>query len=388
MIAYNETWLHNLGVVKEAKQWCRHRLITQEQFAQIQEAYKSAFYHPNFLIRILLFLASLLALAGVTGMLILMIDGWSDEAVISSLALIYGVGSFVVLEMVFLKGGNHYKSGVTEALLYHSMGFTIGGIAGLTDFNEHAVIIVSILVLTFSACRYLDLVSATAAMAMLGWFIFFELYEMDGIARQIIPFAFILVFTPLYFFFRRLKRELKNDLWTDTLLIGEAISLIFVYAAGNYFVVRELSVSMMNLEIAEGGDIPFAAVFYFLTVVVPVVYLYAGIKYKDVVLLRVSLLAIAFSVFTFKYYYSLGHPEITLTAAGVVLLFVSIYLLRYLKVVQNGFTSENVLSEKWMNANAEAFIISQTLGGNKVSVEEPAKFGGGSFGGGGARGEF
>lgn len=388
MIAYNKTWLHNLGIVKEAKQWCRHNLISPDQFARIEEAYKSAFYHPNYVIRVLLFLASLIALAGVTGLLILMLDGLNNETAISIAALVYGLGSFAVLEIVFIKRGNHYKSGVTEALLYHSMGFTIGGIAGLSDFNEHVVIIVCMLVFTFSAVRYVDLISTAASMGMLAWIIFFEMYEIGGIARQIIPFAFILIFTPLYFYFRHQKKAIQNDLWTNCLLIGESVSLLLVYAAGNYFVVRELSVSMMNLEISNGDDIPFAFVFYFLTVAVPVTYLYAGIRFKDVVLLRVSLLAIAFSVFTFKYYYSLGHPEITLTIAGMVLLLISISLFRYLRITRNGFTREDLLREKWMNANAEAFIISQTLGGNKVSAEEPFKMGGGSFGGGGARGEF
>jgi hypothetical protein len=75
-----------------------------------------------------------------------------------------------------------------------------------------------------------------------------------------------------------------------------------------------------------------------------VIYLYVAIKHKDLVLLRVSLTVIALSVFTFKYYFSLGHPEITLTIAGIVLLLVSIALLNYLKVVRNGYTRENLLS--------------------------------------------
>jgi len=36
----------------------------------------------------------------------------------------------------------------------------------------------------------------------------------------------------------------------------------------------------------------------------------------------------------------------------------------------------------------EAFIISQTMGGNQVTVKEQFKGGGGSFGGGGATGGY
>jgi uncharacterized membrane protein YgcG len=144
----------------------------------------------------------------------------------------------------------------------------------------------------------------------------------------------------------------------------------------------------MDLYLEEGQEIPFAFLFYGLTVIVPVLYLYAGIKLKDFVLLRVSLVAIAFSVFTFKYYYSLGHHEITFTVGGIILLAVSIALFRYLKVPQGGYTREELLKDKWSNVNAEAFIVSQTLGGNKVVVEERTHGGGGGFGGGGSSDSF
>jgi len=86
---------------------------------------------------------------------------------------------------------------------------------------------------------------------------------------------------------------------------------------------------------------------------------------KDLVLLRLSLLALAFSVFTFTYYYNTGYSEITFTISGALLLTISIAFLRWLKIPRNGSTSKNLLTDKWTNSNAEAFIVSQTMGGNK-----------------------
>jgi uncharacterized membrane protein YgcG len=197
-----------------------------------------------------------------------------------------------------------------------------------------------------------------------------------------------LIFTPLYFFIRKLKKQEPLKFWHNNLLIVESLSLLFIYAAGNYLVVRELSVELMDLYLETGADIPFAFIFYGLTVLIPIAYLYFGIKYKNIVLLRVSLIVLAFSVFTFKYYFSLGHPEITLTVAGLTLLAISIALLNYLKIARNGFTREKLLTEKWGSMNAEAFIISQTMGGNQVTVKEQFKGGDGSFGGGGATGSY
>lgn len=384
--AYNETNVYNLAVIKETKRWFKSHFIEREQFAAIQEAYKTPFYHPNMMIRVILFVATLLALGGVTGFFFL-IFGDGGEAVLSFAAILYAIASFFVLEKLFIGSNHHYKSGLTEALLYHACGFLITGLGGLTDFNAHVIFWSCFFVFTLAAIRYLDLMLTLAAVLSLAGIIFFEFYNAGGIFQQIIPFLFIIGFAPIYFFAKQLKRKSELKIWRNNLVIVEATSLLLIYLGGNYLVVRELSISMMNLSLEEGRDIPFAFIFYALTVIIPVAYLYSGIKNKDLVFLRVSLIVLAASVFTFKYYFSLGHPEITLTIAGVFLLLLSIALLNYLRIIRNGFTRENLLSEKWASMNVEAFIISQTLGGNQ-SVAPKVQGGGGSFGGGGATGDF
>ena len=383
--AYNEIWLYNLVVIKESKRWFKQNLITNAQFAKIGGAYISSFYHPNFTVRILLFLATLLALSGVAGLLALLILDSASKEFLSIAAFAYGIVSFFVLEKIFIQNSNHYKSGVTEAVLYHSIGFAI---AGFSDFNEHVILYVCLVVFSFTAIRYVDLICTVAATACFAGILFYECYSLGGIFQQIIPFAFILIFTPIYFFVRKLKNRDRYKVWTNNLLIVESLSLLLIYAGGNYLVVRELSISMMGLEIESGGDIPFAFIFYVLTVLIPVAYLYFGITKKDVVLLRVSLIVIAFSAFTFKYYYSFGHPEITLTIAGLILLAIAIVLLNYLKIMRHGFTRENLLTEKWGNMNVEALVISQTMGGNQVDAQTSDMPSGGDSGGGGASSGF
>jgi uncharacterized membrane protein YgcG len=385
--AYNETWLHNLAVAKEAKQWRKDGFLSQEQLAAVYEEYKSGFYHPNLIIRILLFIASLVALSGITGLFGLMLSEVLEDAY-AALSLIYGIVSFVILEIVLIRNNNHYKSGVSEALLYHSIGFTILGIGGASDFNAHVMIISCLLIFSFTAYRYLDLISTAAALCSLAALIFYEVYEMEGMAQQVIPIVFIILFTPFYFYVKNLKKKENTDLWENCLILAEAFSLLMIYLAGNYFVVRELSVNLMSLSLEDGENIPFALLFYFLTVSIPFLYLYFGIKNKDLVLLRVSLLVLAFSVFTFKFYYSTGHHEITFTVSGLLLLSISLALFRYLKTPKHGYTRDNIVEEKWAETNPEAFIISQTLGGNAVTVDNSFKGGGGSFGGGGASGDF
>lgn len=385
--AYQKDWLYNLAVIKETKRWFKQDLIEKIQLDAIHLQYQAPFYHPNFIIRILLFVATLFALSGLSGLLGLMV-GDLGEITIAIGCIIYGVVSFYILDTIIIKKNKHYKSGVTEGLLYHACGFTIGGLTWLTDFNIHFVMFTCLVVFSFAAIRYLDLVTTLLAILSFAGIIFYEFYNMGGIMQKIIPFIFIICFTPLYFLVRNLKARKEYCVWINNLIIVESVSLLFVYAAGNYLVVRELSVNLMELYLEPEEDIPFAFIFYALTIIIPVGYLYFGIKRKDIVLLRVSLAVLAFSVFTFKYYYGFGHPEISLTLAGAVLLIITLLLLNYLKIMRNGFTRENLLAEKWGNINVQAIIVSQTMGGNEVVVEEQFKGGGGEFGGGGASGNY
>lgn len=378
--AYNHSWVYNLAVIKETKRWAKHNYITDAQFVKISEGYKVPFYHPNLIIRVLLFVATLLAISGVSGLFFFVAD--AGTVGISTMCIVYGIGSFVVLEKFFISK-NHYKSGVTEAILYHACGFTIGGIAGLSDFDSTQILLIACLVVfSFSAIRYLDLITTVAAIVSFAALLFYNCFEAGGIFKQIIPFVFILSFSAIYFITKNLHKNSNLNVWSNNLLLAEAISLVLIYVSGNYLVVRELSVNLMDLELAAGADIPFAFLFYFLTIFIPLVFLYVGIKNKDMVLLRVSLLVLALSVFTFKYYFIPGNTELILILAGAILIGIAIALMHYLNVMRNGFTRENLLSEKWQSLNAEAFIISQTMGGN-VAQQGSDVGGGGESGGGG-----
>ncbi len=387
MSAYNTGWLKNLQIVKECKTWMNADIITKEQFERITSAHPSAFFHPNIIIRILLFIAALIALSGVSGLLALMISD-ADEDAFPFLTTLYGGVSFIFLDRVFIRRMNHYKSGVTEALIYHSAGFVIAGVCWYLEMSPGISLAFSMIFCGLVAYRYHDLILTAVSIMCFCSFAFYELYEAGDVGQLIIPIAFIIVFSGVYFFIKKIKTLKNSFLWEDCLILAESISLLIVYAAGNYFVVRELSVSMLGLYIEDGQDIPWAFLFYAMTVIIPVAYLYVAIRKRDIVLLRVSLAVLAFSVFTFKYYFSLGHPEITLTLAGAVLIAIALLISGYLRAPRNGFTRDKVLSEKWAESNPEAFVISQTLGGNKIVPDESFHAGGGDFGGGGSSGSF
>lgn len=384
--AYTISDLFRLAAIKESKRWLKSGLIRENQFQNISNEYSTDLYHPNFLIRILLFAATILALSGITGFLGLIVADITEDAIFTA-CFFYGLVSFFAVESIFIRSYKHFKSGVNEAIIYHACLFTIIGASGIADFQEDLTFLITLLVLTFAAIRYVDITTTVCTFIALVAFLFYEFFQLGGIYSQIIPFLFIVLFSIFYFLVKKLRHNPSLDVWENNLLMTEALCLIVVYASGNYFVVRELSIDFMGMVIEPGEDMPFAVFFYLLTIFIPITYLVVGLRRKDIVLLRVSLLAIAFSVFTFKYYFSLGHPEITLTVAGAVLLAITLLLMNYLKIVRHGYTRENLLEEKWGNENLSAFVVSQTLA-NSHTVPETNMNGGGEFGGGGATGSY
>jgi hypothetical protein len=380
--AYQAQPLHHLWLLKECKGWFKDGWLEATQLQAIEAAYPSPLYHPNLMIRLLLWVATLFALSGVTGILALLFGSWHEDFLFLG-CIAYAAASIGVAEKFFI-ARQHYKSGVNEALIYHSCGFAIVGAAGFFDFNAHVLGAVAFVIFTAAAIRYLDVVCTACAILALGGWLFYELYTLSAL-RPFIPLVFLVTFALISWLSRRWKKREACGAWHTQLVVIDSASLLVCYAAGNYLVVRMLSEELMDLYLEPGQDIPLAWFFYGSTVVMPLLYLFVGLRQKDVVLLRVSLLAIAFSVFTFKYYFSLGHPEITLTAAGLALMLITLGLLQYLKTMRHGYTREPLRSSRWAALQAEAFVISQTLGGTSVSGKN---FGGGATGGGGAQSSF
>ncbi|HWZ23540.1 MAG TPA: hypothetical protein VNW06_12845, partial [Cytophagaceae bacterium] len=204
-----------------------------------------------------------------------------------------------------------------------------------------------------------------------------------------LPIIVMILSTVAYFAVLKCRKNSQLRFWDSSLRILEILSLLLFYLAGNYFVVRTLSEVLFGLDLNEGGDIPFAFFFYAYTALIPLVYVYLGLKNKNKVLLQAGLILIAVSVVTFKYYYSLGHQEVTLTIGGIVMIAVAWFSTRYLKTPKYGIT---YLEDKHKNAegdfDAEALLIAQTFSTPQSEQGDATKFGGGKFGGGGAESSF
>ncbi len=380
--AYDTEQVHRLTVLRESRQWMEHQFIRKEQFEKIQEEFKSRLYHPNFLIRLVLFVATALGLIGVGGLAVLMVKGVGIDA-LRILAVIYGVASFIALEY-WLINRDHYKSGVTEAVMFQGCLCILGAVI---DESELAFRVLAFLVFGYAAFRYLDWISTLLSVGFFAAALFSLLMKFGNTGQALIPFLFMLIFGVCYGVIPGIKRRGWALPWMNNLRLVEVTSLVVVYLSGNYYIVRELSIEVSGMPLQAGEDIPFAYFFYVYTALVPVMFVISGIRKHNPTLIRVGALCAILSVLTFKYYFSIAPPEITLTVAGALVMLLAASLLHFLRVMRQGITRENILGEKWAGASVEGFLISQTMGGHEAKPNNRFEGGGGSFGGGGATGD-
>ncbi|MBC7507834.1 MAG: hypothetical protein H7320_03655, partial [Ferruginibacter sp.] len=166
-------------------------------------------------------------------------------------------------------------------------------------------------------------------------------------------------------------------------------ALVCGYAAINYFVVNQTANSLFSFTIPARQPLVFAWLFWVLTILLPFVYIFRGVQKKDAIILRVGLILIAAIVLTIRNYYNFLPIEMMLFIGGDIMLIVSFALIRYLEPPKFGFTLAAPTNTNTIgNINIEALIIAETFSGTQQPASNDTNFGGGSFGGGGASGDF
>lgn len=395
MKAYNLNTLIHIALIKKVKEWYLKKLITPHQYQLMKQQYKIDFYTPNLFVKIGLFLFVTFIIFASLGVYSLFFSPLFNEDnipffIISS--ILFSIGCFVFLEH-FIKHKKLYNSGVDEALLYFGIIFLLIAIYLILNQIKQDSILTFVLmilpVLFFSSYRYRDRLVTLILFFSICIILFLLVLKLGEVSKVIMPFVFMIVFNLIYL---RAKKDKKNNAlfyWKPCIHLIEFTSLFVIYFSGNYFVVREFSISEFNLQIPVGTDIPLAILFYFFTAIMPILYIYFGLKTKDKTLLWSGLIMVGFAVLTFKYYFSFGHPEITLVIVGIILVIIAYKTITYLKSPKHGFTYEEEINENnVLKSNIEAFAVLEELIPNQPNPTTDFKFGGGESGGAGSGGSF
>jgi hypothetical protein len=391
MIAYNSTWREFLKTARAAKRWSESKIISEDQYRIIRSAYTTPLYSPNFFIRVALFLFTCICLLGVFGLIVTggSLNSAAGVRVIGIFSICMGSACIVLLEYL-IKRKHLYRAGIDDAMLYGGLAFVITGLiaAFFADHSPQYKVIPWLIAFPFllgGVIRYADvLVTAAMYVCWLG-IVYVPLSDGNDTAKLLLPFIVTVLSLGIYIVVKRMEGNNQLRAWEGCREMVEVFSLCTLYLGGNYYVVRHMREEFLWRSLGAGEDIPMALVFYALTLIVPVVYVISGLHKKDRVMLRVGLCAAGFSAFTFKYYFSLGHPEIILIIAGGILIGAALISIRYLKSSSGAFTHENLLKSRTDSLEMEGLVLSQAVNATPPAVEKKFEGGGGTFGGGGSQ---
>jgi hypothetical protein len=383
--AYSAAWAHDDALRAAANRWRRRGLLTPTQQVAIGAAHPATYYRPSNWIRLLLFGATLCAAATGIGLI-----GALTEFRLNPLA--YGVLTLVALLTAleaFIKNSFHYRSGVDNALLYGALlaWVFLVGYVGRDTFSGSLIspalwlwLLLVLAALLAALVRYADPIVAAinfvAALALLA-----NILLQSTLGRLLLPFGVMAAAGALLLALQRLPARPDYFYYRSAGLVLRTFGLAALYLAGNYLVVREGNAQLLGSG-GPSGQIPLAPLFYVLTASLPLVYIGLGLRRHDRLLLNLGLLALAFSLFTLRYYRQLLPPEIAATVGGAVLLLGTLAALRYLRVPRHGLTAA-ADAEASAHFNLESLIVAQTAH-LPAAPEAGFQFGGGQSGGGGA----
>lgn len=379
LIAYNSNDLEALSIHETSEVWYKKGYLSTETWDKIKINYTTHFYTPNVFMRIGSFIFCTLLIYAL--FFLFAINGSGDG--FAFLAFIMGVGSIAFLE--FIIKSKHYKSGIDDALLYCGLVLIIGSWAYLTHLNPEKLPFFCIFVpfLIAAAIRYLDGLVTAIAYCFAVIIVILMTFKLSIIAHLILPFVVMIFATITYYHTLKLQKNKDLRFWKNNLDIIEGLSLIVFYASGNYFIVQQA-----NQTYFDNSIVAMSYIFWAFTFIIPLLYIYQGLKTKNRLILSLGLLAIAMGVATFRYYFHVMPLEIAAIIGGSLLLAIAYFSIKYLKTNKTVFTYEEEINEKPFYQQAESLIIAQTFGNAQATNDEKPLFDGGDFGGGGAGQEF
>jgi hypothetical protein len=384
MIAYNNDWLNNLQVQQQLEEAAAKNCISKEEKAAAIAAYSTGFYTPNIFIRTGLFILTVVIALFSIGLMALTLLEVGGENTFGGLLLFFGTVSYAALELM-VRQKHHYKSGTDDALLWITGICIAGGFNLITGISATGNMVILFVISTCFFLRFANAIMGILVPITFLSIVFLSMGNAGNLSKTATPFILMLLAAVIYFVSKYLLKQQPCSNYKSPLTFMKITALIMIYAAGNYYTVSE---ALLQLFHQQSAAIPFGWLFWFLTFFIPIVYIFRGIQKRDIVLLRVGLLLLAAIVFTVKYYYALAPIEIEMALGGSMLIVIAYVLVQYLQQPKYGFTSAAPADQQMTDKlNIEALIIAETYSGIQEG-NNATNFGGGSFGGGGASGDF
>ena len=387
MQAYDRELLENNALIAEADSLQHAGFISSEQNNFIDSKLPSLSTQSNQLIRAGMFILACVLFSSCCGVVALFSSGFIFEHY-GWIMLVYSIFGIAATEFIVHKP-QYFANGIDDAFVFCTQLVLIGWVGvsvGSEDFLM-PVFVAMVIAGVFCCVRYVD--SLAAFLACVGLVCATgDLFMQAGDAgRSLLPFGLMSLGAAIYYLSQWLRdNEDLGSYYFKSINVVKGFGLALFYLAGNYMVVREGRVLLLNTEIMPGSDIPLAWLFYAFTVLVPVGYIYFSLIRKDRIMLWAGIFSLSFSIFTIRYYHHIIPAEWALVIGGLVLLAITWFSIHKLKGRTSGLTYEaDRLSSQGEILKAEYILVVQNFGAKPAAVDNTGlAFGGGDFGGGGA----
>lgn len=387
MIASNFTNIQNHFLLEELEKLQTQDFVSEEQFNQIKKTTVSTKTNSNILIRIAFFFLGSFLISSVLGVFAVFLSALGSQNAIAFWFLIATIASVVVSELLYNK--NYFAYGIDDSFILSITLFFCVAI-GLFTESVLPVLLVLIVITIFCSIRYVHIPSAFLALFALIGLVGYLVTEKKILPSYYLPILMFLIAIGLFFFQFQLSKKTSNFIYTNTFLTIKIFSLVLGYASLNYYVVRELSSVLLGINLLPNQEIPLAPLFYFATFVLPIFYIFYGLKSKDRHFFWIGLLTLTLGFATIRYYYSILPVEIALLLGGSIL-----FVIVYFSIRKTRNNTVGITFNEDKNLNPMAFDVIKTILINAnvhttmpSNNESPMEFGGGGFSGGGADGSF
>ena len=385
MQAYNKSELENYFLAEEAKKLYQKKFLSKEQLQNINAQLVQLKSNPNIFFRIgFFFLGSFLisTIISAFGLILFPLISEDFEFIFFFYAIVAYIGLEVLVNMKF------FRHGLDDTFVLTSqISFSIG--IGILTEAILPVLITMLVLGVFFAIRFINTISALMAFIGLVGIFFNLIVEHDVMPKFYLSFVGLILAILVYFFVVHLSKNQNFYPYFKTFDTIRIASLLLGYLSMNYLVVRELSESLMNLEITNKSDVPLAFVFYGLTFLIPLLYFFLGIKLKDKLVLYTGLTTLAFGFYSIRHYYYFFPIEYVMVFSGILLFGLAYFIIQQLKNKTEGVTFQSDRdSDDSLLFNTQAVLSLANATTPAPTQTNPMEFGGGGFSGGGAGEKF
>jgi hypothetical protein len=385
MQAYNKFELENYFLAEEAKKLYQKKFLSKVQLQNINAQLVQLKSNSNIFFRIgFFFLGSFLisTIISAFGLILFPLISEDFEFIFFFYAIVAYIGLEVLVNMKF------FRHGLDDAFVLTSqISFSIG--IGILTEAILPVLITMLVLGVFFAIRFINTISAIMAFIGLVGIFFNLIVEHDFMPKFYLSFVGLILAILVYFFVSYLNKNQNFYTYFKTLDTIRVASLLLGYLSMNYLVVRELSESLMNLTITNTSDVPLAFVFFGLTFLIPLLYFFLGIQWKDKLVLYTGLLTLAFGFYSIRHYYYFFPIEYVMVISGILLFGLAFLIIQQLKNKTEGVTFQpDRDSDDSLLFNAQAVLSLANANTPAPTQSNPMEFGGGGFSGGGAGEKF